>query len=219
MIDIILDNNSVLNVYRYGSVVYKTTDSLSDEDWIVIVDNDSYERVNYLVESFINTQEDIKIDITLYTIDEFIGLLQEHEISAIECMYLDSNHILKEDYKFDFVLDYERLRRSISTKSNNSWVKAKKKLLIEKDYNLRVALKSLYHSIRILDFGIQLSKYNKIKDYTSSNYIIKDLNKLASRIEDPIQLWLSIYKQYKSLYNVKKTKFKILCPINKQKKT
>ena len=91
--------------------------------------------------------------------------------------------ILKETIKFKLVQNKqfsENLRTSISTITSNSWVKGKKKLIITVDYDLNLALKSVFHSLRILDFGIQISENKKIVNFSNCNWILVELKKLSS---------------------------------------
>ena len=43
------------------------------------------------------------------------------------------------------------------------------------NYNFR-GKKSLFHAIRIVMFGIQISKYGKIVDYSAANHIWEEIN-------------------------------------------
>ncbi len=183
---------NVINAYCYGSKVYSTLSSKSDLDFIFIVDNK--EKSEFKSEL---------IDITYYTIEEFSILLENHEISAIECLYLNDCFKLKESFKFNFTLDLTKLRHSISAKSSNSYVKCKKKLLPTKDYNYFIAIKSLFHSFRIVNFGIQLGLYGKIQDYTDTNEILYE----AYNCKD----WSEIEKKFKTKHNNILTEFRKIC--------
>jgi hypothetical protein len=88
---------------------------------------------------------------------------------ALECFF-NTSPILKYDTEFE--LDLFSLRKKISAICNNSWVKASKKLNLveEDDYT---GLKSLFHSFRILSFGIDLAKDNKINSFFISKSTFK----------------------------------------------
>lgn len=194
------DNDNILAVFDYGSVVYGTNKETSDHDLIVVVKNN--ENITHS-----------KYDITVYTEKEFKSLAEIHEISVLECLFLEKKHIHKNDLEINFKLDKNLLRTSISAKSSNSWVKSKKKFIVEVDYNPYIAKKSAWHTLRILDFGIQLAKEGRITNYTESNLLLKPILECDS--------WDEIDKNFKSIYNSKSSAFKILAPkqINENKET
>ncbi len=113
MID--LENDNILNVYRFGSHVYGTATSQSDHDYIVVVKE--YE-------------ESPSIDIHIMTANAFQTGLDNMDIQCLECYFLNKKHILKENIHFKFSLNKINLRVAISTVANGSWVRGKKKLII-----------------------------------------------------------------------------------------
>lgn len=166
-----LPDSTIHNIYQYGSRVYKTNKPTSDYDYIIIADNvqdhnqiDSYSK---------------DISLHTYSIDTFQNLIDNHKISALECFFLPDEHKIMDTVRFTFNLDKSLLRKEISQKSNHSWVKAKKKLEIEKEYY--IGLKSLFHSFRIVDFGIQIAKDGMITNYSSTFCL---------------ELWDEIFKYY-----------------------
>lgn len=191
-----INNNNIKNIYKFGSKVYGSNDENSDDDYIMVVSE--MIQIN-------------DINFHVYTVEQFQNLIDNQEISILECLFLNNEFILKEEIKFEFILDKFKLRKMISTITSNSWQKGKKKLTIMGDYDLRIALKSYYHSLRILDYGIQIALHNKIIKYDSMNYVLNDLFKLS---EDFSYHMLSskIEEKYKKLFNEKSSRFKILCP-------
>lgn len=191
-----LENENILNVYQFGSHVYGTATPQSDDDYIVVVKE--YE-------------ESPSIDIHYMTVSAFQTGLDNMDIQCLECYFLDQKHILKETVQFNFTLHKTNLRVAISTVANGSWIKGKKKLTVMADYEKYLAVKSIFHSLRILDYGIQLAEESKIYDYTSSNYILNDLMKLYNQYERN-ELWETIEVKYKKVFNKRKSIFKKLCP-------
>lgn len=202
----LLNDDNVLNIYRFGSVVYGTTDSKSDEDYIIIVKE--YKPIN-------------SIDIHDFTIEDFNLLYTECDIQILECMSLDINSkdlVPKHTYtvpKQD--IDLNKLRVAISTVTNHSWVKGKKKLCVMADYDCRAAIKSVFHSVRILDYGIQIAKHGKIIDYKNSNFILDELLGLSNKYRY-ISLWNQIDSKYRQLHNSLKSEFKLVAPLQKVNK-
>ncbi len=184
----LIDKN-VLNVYQFGSLVYKSNNEKSDQDFIMVVK-----------EYF----ESPDINIHVYTVNQFQLLLDRHDIQALECYFLSSQFILKEKHKFNFTLDKAKLRVSISTVASNSWIKGKKKLVVAADYDVNLAIKSIFHSLRILEFGIQIANVGKIENYSFMNWALIELQNE--------ELWVKIEERFKKVYNSKSSEFKILAP-------
>jgi len=182
-----LDN--IINAYVYGSHVYGTANSLSDNDFIFIVRSKTRDQF-----------KSENINISYYTLNEFQQLIDDHEISAIECLFLIDSFKLKETHKFNFTLNKEVLRSSLSQKSSNSFVKSKKKLTVAKDYNYFGGIKSIFHAFRIINFGIQICMYGKIVDYSDTNHILYE----AYTQKD----WEGLEKSFKQSYNNLRTEFR-----------
>jgi hypothetical protein len=102
----------------------------------------------------------------------------------------------------EFEIDYDKIREEFSRIASNSWVKCKKKLIIEKDYNPYIAKKSLFHSLRILMFGIQIMKLGKIVDFSEANIYYKD-------IMDSPNDWEYLKEKYQPIYNKLKSEFRL----------
>lgn len=186
----------IVNKYLVGSHLYKTNDLYSDEDYIIVV-------------SDIQDKDTSNDNIQYFTIDEFQHLLSQMDIKALECLFAPTEYVLLHNHDFTFICNTEKLRKSISSISSNSYVKAKKKLIVDDSYNLRIGLKSFFHSFRILDFGIQILKYGKIVNYCSMNYIYDDIQQKSISLSKN-DLWIKIHSDYKPLYNKMKTEFRLL---------
>lgn len=196
MIDNYINDNNVVNIYEYGSHVYGTANKMSDNDYIIVC-NKWFDSKN--------------TDIHVFTIDEFKRNIDICNISVLECLFLSKKHIIKENIKFDINIDKYKLREYISTITSNSYVKGKKKLTVTGDYDLRAGLKSIYHSLRILDYGIQLATDNQIYNYTNMNWVLADLYKM-SETNQGIELWNVIHTKYNPIKNKMASQFKELCP-------
>lgn len=129
--------------------------------------------------------------------------MDDHEISALECLFLNWNDIeFVEKHQFKFTLNTSKLRHSLSAKSSNSWVKCKKKLTIEKDLDLNIGRKSLFHSFRIIEFGIQIAHTGKIYNYGSCNELYKEIMNYYE--------WTDLFDTFKLRYNALLTEFRKL---------
>ncbi len=196
-----INNDNFINIYLFGSRVYGTYTNSSDYDYICIVGEKT--------DSLLCDQDGNHYH--LFTENEFKFALDEHDIQMLECYFLPKKYIIKENKKFNINIDRIKLRKSISTITSKSWVKGHKKLVITGDYDKYLAIKSIFHSLRILDFGIQICIDGKINNYSNVNYIMDDINKLAEK-SDRNELWDLINTKYKGVYNTFSSNFKKMCP-------
>ncbi len=200
--DIVKKDNNIICCYLYGSRVYGTNNEESDYDFIAVIKDKE-------VQSSLSEHGDI----TYYTEGEFKELIEKHEISILECLSLNEEFVIKNEMDFEFNLDKQVLRNSISSKASNSWVKCKKKFLVEEDYSPYIGKKSAFHSLRILDFGKQIADNGKITNFSSVNELLVDIMGLNS--------WEEIESKYKQIYNGMSSEFKKSAPkevvINKPK--
>ena len=196
-----------MNIYPYGSRVYNTAQHDSDHDFVIVSSDEQFlGAINSMQASYNN-----KVDFNIYTAPEWQKKLDRHDIDALECHFLDTPVVNM--IKFDFELDLQQLRRSISEKANHSWVKAKKKMVVERDFD--TGLKSLFHSLRILMFGIQIAHYGKLMNYKVANHY---WNQIENKFDyQQMNLWGDAYwdnfsSEYKSEFNRLATEFRKLAP-------
>lgn len=187
-------HEEILKVYNYGSRVYGCTTENSDYDYIAIVDSD--EDLYYSVNS-----EDANV--TVYSEPLFIKRIHEHHISALECIFQSED----DPYRQYFELDKSKLRRSLSATAGNSFVKAKKKM---KQGDYYIGKKSLFHSIRILGYGIQIALSGKITDYSSYNDYHKTIMGMTTNEWEDYQLI------FKPIFNKKKSEFRRFAPLEEE---
>lgn len=181
-------------IYNYGSFVYGTfIDGISDKDYIVVIPDN------------VNLPEQIEIDdsqFNIYKESIWIEKLKNNDVECLECVFLDDKYKIKENKKYDFILNKDLVRENISRTASNSYVKCKKKLTVKDSYNPKIGKKSLWHALRLLNFGQQIMKYGKIIDYSSTNHLYKEI---LNAPDD----WLFLKEKYQPLYNKYKTEFKL----------
>lgn len=202
-IKILKDSHNIENIYQFGSRVYGSHNVNSDWDYIVVA------------KEYFDSED---INIHVFTTAQFHLAIQRHDIQALECLFLDPQYIIKETVKYTFTLSLSDLRREISTIANNAWVKGKKKLIMTGDYSLPLAIKSVFHSLRILDYGIQIAMEGKIVNYASRNYILEDLWKMSETLQRD-DLWAAIYSKYDKHFKEQKSIFVKLAPKDLTEKT
>lgn len=194
--DYIATEDNIIALYDYGSVVYHTNTKDSDHDVILILkEKEDIKTIDYLKQH---------LDVNVFSQEEFEKMLNEHEISALECLSLNQEYVWKETQKWEFTLHLPTLRNAISAKSSNSWVKAKKKFIVEKDFNDYVGKKSAWHAIRMLDFGIQIAQHEKITNFETMNDLLPKIMKCNS--------WEEIDSAFRKTYNETSSAFKLVAP-------
>lgn len=193
-----LKDFDVIAIFPYGSRVYGTNSEKSDYDFIAVF-KDGTVKDEFALEKD-------KYNIHTYNYSSFIKLIESHKIFALECISLPKDKLLCDRKIFDFKLNLNTLRSSISEKASHSWVKAKKKFEVEKDKNIYIAKKSLFHSFRIIDFGKQIANNGKIIDYSSMNELWFEI------LDNPSENWKNYFDLYKVKHNLNLTEFRELAP-------
>ena len=186
-----MHKSRAFNIYVFGSRVYGTHSE--DSDWdIIIVGNNSVESIEIKHELY---------NIHVYTPKKFQEDLDWNMPKNLECIFAPNWAKLKEDMKFNFTLDHPKLRHATSHVSSNSWVKAKKKLTLEKEYN--IGIKSLFHAIRIPMFSTQLAQFGMINDFKCANHI-------WDKINEKNWTWEELDKEFRAEHNSVLTEFRKL---------
>lgn len=178
-----------LKFFRYGSRLYGTHSEISDHDCIAIGP--------FLDEHNGKEHRFGDVNIHLYTNKHFQKLLADHDVMALE-VYSQAPD------EFEFNLDLSMLRRQISAKSSHSFVKAAKKIDVERE--LYIGQKSLFHSLRILMFGMQVAKSGYITDFSEANIYWHEILALG---DIP---WVGYKVKYQPIYNGLATAFRKLAP-------
>jgi len=191
----ILKNKDISSIYCFGSRVYGCASNNADFDYVVIKKDGPIEQIN--------TEN---ININIYNERDFVIALDNCNIEALECMFLPKDKILKQNFLPKFYIDKSKLRHAISEKASHSFVKAKKKFIIEQDRNIYIGKKSLFHALRIVDFGIQIATHGKIIDYSSSNYLWYQI------MNNQSEQWQDYNDMYKPVLNNLLSNFRQLAP-------
>lgn len=184
----------------YGSRVYGTNDEKSDYDYIIITENRTEqvltpnESINYISKS------------------DFQKQLIKHEISALEgYFWMEQNNIF---HPFQFELNKQQLRKSLSAKASNSFVKFKKKISLENEDNY-IGLKSLFHSIRIPTFGVDIVE--GLVNFQNS-FLIKLWSEMKKDAEETNYNLDFLIEKYKPIYNKQMSAFRKVAPKEPQEK-
>lgn len=194
--------SDIIAITEYGSFVYGTNDFLSDRDYVVIVKDtvlcdDQYKLVDGDYNIFWETQ--------------FQTLLNRQCIAAIEPFFTVPIYGSMKQYTYS--VDPCKLRVDVSQRSSNSYVKCKKKLTCEEGAE-RAGMKSLFHSLRMLEFGYQLATTGRINHFNSANHFLTEIYDIGPN-------WEKLKEYFQPIYNTLSSKFKEVAPkevIEKPKK-
>ena len=175
-----LPMHKIWNAYLYGSRVYGTNRSNSDYDIILIA-------------SSLDKDKEIKgekYNIHITTPDAFADDLFNYKMVPIECFFAPSFARIQEKKFFYLNIDELKLKKNILIHSNNSWIKAKFKL---NENDILRGTKSVFHSLRILKFGLQILKKGEIYDFSAANHFWDEIND-SNQFE-----WKYFHKKYISV--------------------
>lgn len=201
-------DHTILSFY-HGSDVYGTKTELSDKDIFCVVSAGREAGLDYIWDY---RDEENNIDYQFIGENVFKKMCKELHIIALEGVFLTDDMIIKGDmseYKNIVLRNFDKwkLRQTISSICNNSWAKAHKKMTIEKDYDLYKAKKSLFHCLRLFDFGKQIAENKSIVNYHSCVDLWKEI------YEDESTDWEHYKKKYKPIYNRMRSAMVALCPM------
>jgi len=181
-----LNNADVLNVYPFGSRVYGTNSHKSDYDYIVV--GNTY--IKPIEIDCLNLKGEYlgrQFSAIVYDTQSFSQKLKEHSISAMECIFLPEELLLLNTAVFSFTPNKTVLANNICRKSRLDFEKAEVRFTAG---SLEKAKKSLFHAMRVLDFGTQITKHGKILDYQKCGEIYFELiNNPSQKGKDYLNLW------------------------------
>lgn len=174
--------------FLFGSHIYGVANEFSDRDYVVVID--APKGTMYNCQNFEGN------DYVCYSYEDFKGAILAHKVQMLEILFYHEPVI-------EFELDLQLLRREFSAVASNSWVKCKKKL---KDDEILIGLKSLYHSLRILMYGIQIAKHGKIVDFEEANCYYDEIMAIGGD-------WEKLNNRFKPVYNSLKSELRLLAPL------
>lgn len=160
----------VIGIYPYGSQVYGTAGKDSDSDYIIVTKSATLPSGAFKQNAISN--EDWTIQGVLYSRGGFLDALNNYEIGALECISLPEEDKVLETKLLKTLLsrprrwDEDDMIKAIIQKASNSWFIADKQA--KSGFKDR-AKKGIYHSLRILTFGLQLKEHGRIVDFGVCN--------------------------------------------------
>lgn len=154
----------IRNVYVFGSRVYGTHREYSDWD-ILMTACGLLPHVEI---------KDPEYNIHIITPDKFEADLKLHDIHNLECIFAPdwAKLQIKVHPEEKFKLDLGKLQRYVHNQSYNSWQQAKDRI---QRFDTERGLKTMFHSLRMLQFGVQIAKFGKIIDFAAANDVYQQL--------------------------------------------
>ena len=151
--------HKIWNIYLYGSRIYGTYEDGSDYDVLMVA-------------SSLDRHREIKGDkynIHIHTPDRFQDSIWVYNMVSLECIYAPKFARIQErvDFKGKFIPDKNKLKKYVLTQSHDSWKKGKFKL---EEGDIVRGTKSIFHSLRMLLFGLQILEHGEIIDFSEANY-------------------------------------------------
>ena len=156
----------VVNIYQYGSRVYGCHNEESDHDWVIV-----YKASMMPNGSFKNnaiSSPDRKHQAICFSRSGFQSSIDYYDITALECMFLRPDQVIRNDMKFAIrKWDPKAMASELITKSSTSWHRGITDFHVYHDEEK--GKKNVHHALRILGFGIQMAETGNISDYSAYN--------------------------------------------------
>jgi predicted nucleotidyltransferase len=170
----------VLAIFPYGSRIYGTANLDSDYDFIIVTKS-AFLKNGAFKQNAISSV-DRKIQGVLYSRSGFIDAINNYEIGALECLFLDPSLVILPS-KFFKIQKWEekQLVQKIIEKASASWHIAS---MQSKDDYKESAKKGIFHAITILMFAIQLKEHKRNVNFSEANELKEEINRLPDEMFD-----------------------------------
>ena len=170
----------ILGIFPYGSRVYGLAKDDSDYDYIVVTKS-SFLPSGAFKQNAISSS-DKNIQGVLYSRSGFIDAINNYEIAALECLSLDPANFITLKWPFKIQKwDEKEMVKKIIQKASASWHIASEQ---SRNNQKHLAKKGVFHALRILMFGIQLKEHKKIVDFSVSNELKHEIERLPDDMFD-----------------------------------
>tara|TARA_R110000796_G_scaffold248124_2_gene374543 strand:- start:6554 stop:7213 length:660 start_codon:yes stop_codon:yes gene_type:complete len=165
----------VIAIYPYGSQIYGTATEDSDHDYIIVMKGAMLDNGAFKNNAISN--EDYSIQGTVYSRGGFLDAINRYEIAALECLSLDDSQVVFKKWPFKVTnWNNGRMIKQIIRKASDSRHYSK---MASKNGDGERAIKSMFHALRILHFGLQLKEHQKIVNFQECNEMYKDFKKIS----------------------------------------
>ena len=119
-----IDYDKILNIYPYGSKIYGTSTTESDDDYIIVYKTSLLPSGSFKDNAI--SSNDRKIQGTCYSKSGFIDAINNYQISALECISLPEDKVIQSKINFGLTkFDKKEMAKKIITTASSSWYFAK----------------------------------------------------------------------------------------------
>jgi hypothetical protein len=161
----------ILNIYPYGSQVYGTNRPESDHDFIIVARGSMLKNGAFKNNAISNS--DRTIQGIVYSRGGFLNAIDTYDIAALESIFLPKDMIVQSKIEFGIrKWRSEDLVKALITKSSASFYAARNHLKADM---IERSKRGTFHAIRILMFGQQLKKDQKITKFSAANKLYKHI--------------------------------------------
>ena len=165
----------VIAIYPYGSQIYGTATESSDHDYIIVMKGAMLDNGAFKNNAISN--EDYTIQGTVYSRGGFLDAINRYDIVALECLSLDESQVVVKKWPFKVTNWHNKeMIKQIIRKASDSRHYSN---MASKNGDGEHALKSMFHALRILQFGLQLKEHQKIVNFQECNELYKDMKKIS----------------------------------------
>jgi len=203
-----LHENSVANIYNYGSWVYGTNSPTSDRDLMIItrstkdplIFDDDFEYFhNFELHKLWN-----QYDVCVHSVENFEILLQKNYLLAVECIFLPNEFKIKQEIDFRpiYLEKYYNILRlkQVAFYENYTAIKMydvndesiyrqrSSRSTESNQSNNDYLFKNLFHGFRYLDFAEQLIQTKSIYDFKRVSYVLNDMKGIRGDATDDLNM-------------------------------
>ena len=200
-----LNEDSVANIYNYGSWVYGTNSETSDRDLMIVTRSPSKPPLTFREDfDYFHDFELHKLwnqyDVCVHSVENFEVLLEKNYLLAIECIFLPDEFKLKEEIDFRSVYlekYFDPVRLKIvawyengtaisvyhSDDESETFPRRSSTWDTEDPTGRMYLFKNLFHGFRYLDVAEQLIRTRSIQDFRRVSDIFQQMKDLRG---DPI---------------------------------
>ena len=195
-----LNEDSVLNIYNYGSWVYGTNSETSDRDIMIVTRSPSKPPLTFREDFDYFHDFDLyklwnQYDVCVHSVENFEVLLEKNYLLAIECIFLPDEFKLKEEIDFRSVylekyFDPVRLKTVAwyengtaisvyhSDDESETFPRRSSSWGSEGPTGRMYLFKNLFHGFRYLDVAEQLIRTRSIHDFQRVSHVFQQMKDL-----------------------------------------
>ena len=192
-----LNEDSVANIYNYGSWVYGTNSETSDRDLMIVTRSPSKAPLTFREDfDYFHDFELFKLwnqyDVCVHSVENFQVLLEKNYLLAVECIFLPDEFKIKEEIDFRSVYSekyFDPLRlKMVAWYENGTAISVYDSDEAAETFPVRSStwetedlagrthlFKNLFHGFRYLDVAEQLIRTRSIDDFRRVSHVFNEM--------------------------------------------